>query len=85
MVVEPLLMDTLDSSPVTLIHGPRQCGKTTLCQEVGEALGYTYFTFDNDEVRIAAQNDPNLFIQNCPDRTILDEIQRVPQLSRKLK
>ena len=78
-------MDTLDSSPVTLIHGPRQCGKTTLCQEVGEALGYTYFTFDNDEVRIAAQNDPNLFIQNCPDRTILDEIQRVPQLSRKLK
>jgi hypothetical protein len=29
---------------VVLIHGPRQCGKTTLAQNVGERLGYAYFT-----------------------------------------
>ncbi|MCY4001127.1 MAG: ATP-binding protein [Bacteroidetes bacterium] len=83
--LKSLLIESLESSPVTLLHGPRQCGKTTLCKEIGEDLGYTYFTFDSDEVRISAQNDPNLFLRNCSERTILDEIQRVPQLSRNLK
>jgi len=80
-----LLIEAIESSPVTLVHGPRQCGKTTLCKDVGEALGYTYFTFDIEEVRMAAQKDPNLFLRNCSERTILDEIQRVPQLCRNLK
>jgi predicted AAA+ superfamily ATPase len=28
---------------VVLIHGPRQCGKTTLAQRIGERAGYAYF------------------------------------------
>ena len=32
--VEPRLAEALDDSPVVLIHGPRQCGKTTLAQYV---------------------------------------------------
>ena len=30
--VERLLVEALEDSPVVLIHGPRQCGKTTLAQ-----------------------------------------------------
>lgn len=29
---QPRLIETLEDSPVVLIHGPRQCGKTTLAQ-----------------------------------------------------
>jgi predicted AAA+ superfamily ATPase len=31
----------MEDSPVVLIHGPRQCGKTTLAQVVGGSTGYT--------------------------------------------
>ena len=30
--VERRLVEALEDSPVVLIHGPRQCGKTTLAQ-----------------------------------------------------
>ncbi len=30
--IAPLLVEALEDSPVVLIHGPRQCGKTTLAQ-----------------------------------------------------
>ena len=30
--VTPRLVEALEDSPVVLIHGPRQCGKTTLAQ-----------------------------------------------------
>ena len=32
--IEPRLAEALEDSPVVLIHGPRQCGKTTLAQYV---------------------------------------------------
>ncbi len=31
-LIEPRLAEALEDSPVVLIHGPRQCGKTTLAQ-----------------------------------------------------
>ena len=46
-VLEPRLREALDESPVTLLHGPRQCGKTTLARKVGAELGYAYFSFDD--------------------------------------
>lgn len=75
------LLDT----PAILIHGPRQCGKTTLAKEVGGALKYTYVTFDDDTLRTAALSDPVGFVEQLPNRTILDEVQRVPELFTSLK
>ncbi len=82
---EPRLTEALADSPVVLIHGPRQCGKTTLARKVGEPLGYTYVTFDDDVARGAAQADPAGFVGDLPERAILDEVQRVPSLFGALK
>jgi len=75
----------MDDSPVVLIHGPRQCGKTTLAQMVCEPRGYSYVTFDDDGVRASAETDPITFVSDLADRMILDEVQRVPGLFTSLK
>ena len=54
----PRLLEALADSPAVLIHGPRQCGKTTLAQVVGARLGYVYISFDDDVARGAAEEDP---------------------------
>ncbi|RPI69025.1 MAG: ATP-binding protein [Ignavibacteriae bacterium] len=72
-------------TPAVLIHGPRQCGKTTLAKEVGEKLGYTYVTFDDDVTRMAATSDPIGFVARLPAKTILDEVQRAPEIFTSIK
>ena len=82
---EPRLTEALADAPVVLIHGARQCGKTTLAQMVGERTGYAYVNFDDDVVSGAAEADPAGFVADLPERTILDEVQRVPMLFTALK
>ena len=55
---EALLIEALTDSPVTLIQGPRQCGKTTFAREVAMPIGYAYITFDDDNSRRTVQGDP---------------------------
>ena len=82
---EPRLTEALADSPVVLIHGPRQCGKTTLARMVGERMGYAYVNFDDDVARGAAEADPAGFVADLPEHTSLDEVQRVPALFAALK
>ena len=82
---EQLLAELIPHSPVVLIHGPRQSGKTTLAKLIGDRLGYSYYTFDNLKTLAAVQSDPTRFIYALPDRVILDEIQLAPELFRLLK
>lgn len=77
--------DALTDSPVVLIHGPRQCGKTTLARMVGDERGYSYLTFDDDVQRSAATTDPVGYVADLPERVILDEVQRVPELFTSIK
>ena len=81
----PLLRAMLADSPAVLVHGPRQCGKTTLARMVGEPLGYTWISFDDDTMRAAAEADPVGFVEGLPQRVILDEVQRLPELFTTLK
>lgn len=82
---EPRLLEALADSPVVLIHGPRQCGKTTLSRMVGDKRGYAYFSFDDEVVRGSAERDPLGFVADLPPKVILDEVQHVPELFRALK
>ena len=84
-LIEPHLIEALADSPAVLIHGPRQCGKTTLARFVGSSRGYKYVTFDDDVVRSAAEDDPLGFAAGLPARVILDEVQKAPALFTALK
>ncbi len=79
------LVEALSDSPAVLLHGPRQCGKTTLARLVGDSMGYGYISFDDDVARNAANADPAGFVAGLPEHAILDEVQRVPSLFTALK
>ena len=81
--IQGRLHEALEDSPVVLIQGPRQCGKTTLAQTV--CASHAYFSFDDDVVRTGAEADPMGFVADFPERVILDEVQRVPSLFTSLK
>lgn len=83
--IKSLLLEALKDSPAVLIHGPRQCGKTTLTRIVGEPKKYKYISFDDDVVTEAAKADPIGFVRNLPKKVILDEVQRTPHLFSAIK
>jgi predicted AAA+ superfamily ATPase len=39
-LAEDSLAEALADTPVVIVHGPRQCGKTTLATRVGKRLGF---------------------------------------------
>lgn len=85
---ERRLVEALEDSPVVLIHGPRQCGKTTLARMAAagpERLGYAYVSLDDAVARDSARHDPAGFVGEFPDRVILDEVQRAPRLFEAIK
>jgi hypothetical protein len=83
--VEHKLLEALQDTPVVLIHGSRQSGKTTLAQMVGQRHNYLYITFDDVNQLNSAKADPVGFIDSLPEKTILDEIQRVPEIFTSIK
>jgi predicted AAA+ superfamily ATPase len=84
-LAEPTLVAALADTPAVLIHGPRQCGKTTLALQVGQRRKYRYYTFDDAATLAAARADITGFVARLERRAILDEVQRVPELFAALK
>ncbi len=83
--IQTRLIESLTDSPVVLVHGPRQCGKTTLAKQFGDSNGFYYLSFDDDVQKTAARTDPVGFVADLPERVVLDEVQRVPELFTSLK
>lgn len=79
------LLECLADTPVVLVQGPRQCGKTTLARTVAMPAGYGYISFDDENLVRAARVDPLGFVSDLPARVVLDEVQRVPELFTSLK
>jgi predicted AAA+ superfamily ATPase len=84
-LAERKLREALADSPVVLVHGPRQCGKTTLARMVGDRAGFAYVSFDDAASRASARADPMGFVASLPRRSILDEVQHVPGLFSAIK
>ena len=69
--------------PVVGVTGPRQSGKTTLCQAVFPEK--RYISLDNAGTRSIAESNPLDFINAFPEGAIIDEAQKVPGLFDALK
>jgi predicted AAA+ superfamily ATPase len=79
------LREALTDTPVILIHGPRQTGKTTLARQIAQELNYHYISFDDNSQQQAALADPLGYVTNLPEYVFLDEVQRVPEIFSSIK
>lgn len=69
--------------PVITITGPRQAGKSTLCQHLFP--DYKYISMERIPVRTAAMQDPEKFMDQLGDKVIIDEVQHVPDLLSEIQ
>ena len=71
-------------SPVVVLTGARQTGKTTLVQSMPALAGHRYLSLDDFESKAQADHDPKSMLRDSP-RMILDEVQRSPELLSAVK
>lgn len=80
------LAEALSDTPVVLLVGARQVGKSTLTQSLkNEDYQPNYLTFDDTTLLVAAKGNPNGFLDSIKTPVIFDEIQRVPELFLPIK
>ena len=80
------ILAALADTPVVLVNGSRQVGKSTLV-EWRELAGSSrhYLTFDDTGLLAAAKRDPIGFIAGLDMPVTLDEVQHVPELFPAIK
>ena len=71
------LVSAAAENPVVTLTGPRQSGKTTLCQTLFP--DHEYLSLEAPDVRSRAIEDPRGFLASEND-LVIDEIQRAPEL-----
>ena len=76
--IEVQIIQSMKDFPSVTIYGPRQCGKTTLVQELFP--DFSYANLEDISIRRLASDDPIGFFSRFPEPVIIDEIQRVPKL-----
>lgn len=78
--------EALKDTPVVLLIGARQVGKSTLAQSLtNENYRPQYYTFDDLTTLAAARSNPQAFLESVQMPAIFDEVQRVPELFLPLK
>lgn len=82
--IEPRIAEAMQDTPVVLLVGPRQAGKTTLVRQIAAQQGLRYLTLDDELTQLSARDDPVGMIRSL-DRAVIDEIQRAPQLLLAIK
>ena len=79
-----LLRKALAVSPVVILMGARQTGKSTLVQHEPSLGDHLYLTLDGPGVREQARLAPEDLLRSAP-RLVLDEVQREPGLLLAVK
>jgi uncharacterized protein len=80
------IIEALSDTPVVMLNGARQTGKSTLAESlISEKHIKRYVTLDDATVLAAAKHDPVGFISGLGESTVIDEIQRAPELFPAIK
>ncbi len=79
----PRLLQAARQFPAVTLTGPRQSGKSTLCEALFPDLAYA--NLEAPDVRAFATADPRAFLAQFPHGAIVDEIQRAPNLPSYLQ
>jgi predicted AAA+ superfamily ATPase len=82
--LEARLRGALRSFPVTLLLGPRQCGKTTLARLVAKTTRSTYFDLEDPATPLQPAS-ARLTLAGLKGLVVIDEFQRQPTLFELLR
>lgn len=77
------LVRTMAAYPVVTLTGPRQAGKTTLARRC--CPDFSYATLEDPAIRNLAATDPRAFFRKYPEPLIIDEVQRVPDITSSIQ
>lgn len=84
--VEPEAVEIMTVSPVLLIEGARQVGKSTMAQKLLQGRDVVSVTLDDAATLEALKADPQSFVDQAGDGVLLiDEIQRFPEVTLAVK
>lgn len=83
-LIEPRIEEAMTDTPVVMLAGPRQAGKTTLVRQIAEQQGMQYLTLDDELTLMSAREDPTGMVRTL-DRAVIDEVQRAPGLLLAIK
>lgn len=75
-------------TPVTMVVGGRQTGKSTLVTSFGagdQDRRGSYLSFDDATLVASVRADPAAFVAELPGTVVLDEVQRVPEIFLPIK
>ena len=80
-----IVRDRLSQFPAVALLGPRQVGKTTLAEHIGENQPSIYLDLEHPSDR-EKLSDADLYLSSHEDKlVILDEVQRMPELFQTLR
>jgi predicted AAA+ superfamily ATPase len=80
------IKETLADTPVTVIQGARQVGKSTLARIIANSMNSRQVTLDSNETLAAAKENPIEFVSQFKEGLlVIDEIQRCPELLNAIK
>jgi predicted AAA+ superfamily ATPase len=79
------LVEAIADTPVVVLNGARQVGKSTLVKSLAYPGTSDIVTLDDLATRSAAGFDPRAFVQRAVDTLVIDEAQLEPSLFRAIK
>lgn len=80
------IVNSVLDTPVSMLVGPRQSGKSTLVKQVQvDHSQFYYDTMDDPTSLAAAKVDPLTYLKGLGPHAIIDEIQRAPELLLPMK
>ncbi|CKO80385.1 ATPase AAA+ superfamily protein [Mycobacterium tuberculosis] len=83
--IAPSVLAALADTPVVVVNGARQVGKTTLVARLDYPGSSEVVSLDDVANRDAARDDPRAFVSRPVDTLVIDEAQLEPGLFRAIK